>query len=198
MQWYRQYAEFATDPKVQMMPEVMQRRLVMLFCIRCNGNETFHETEIPFQLRITEVEWHETKKIFIERGFIDKTNKILNWDKRQYISDSSTERVKRFRKRHETVTVTPSDTDSEADTEQKQKRKNPPTPQGKGFNGSGFDVLKMVGEKTLQLAKKNAPGWDIYFLAGVYNQSVNERGQPNNVNLAFPAWCAKYTKGKAL
>ena len=40
MDWFRMYAEFATDPKVQMMPEAMQRRLVMLLCLQCgNGIE---------------------------------------------------------------------------------------------------------------------------------------------------------------
>ena len=34
MNWMRLYAEFATDPKVQMMSEAMQRRHVMLFCLK--------------------------------------------------------------------------------------------------------------------------------------------------------------------
>ena len=34
--WFRMYAEFATDPKVQSMSEAMQRRLTMLLCLRCS------------------------------------------------------------------------------------------------------------------------------------------------------------------
>ena len=30
MPWFRMWSEFADDPKVQIMPEAMQRRLVML------------------------------------------------------------------------------------------------------------------------------------------------------------------------
>jgi len=97
------YAEFATDPKVQMLPEHMQRRLVMLFCIRCNGDATLQEQEIAFQLRITEQEWAETKALFISKKFINEANEILNWGKRQYRSDSSTERSRKHRERSATV-----------------------------------------------------------------------------------------------
>src|ERR1700676_2796674 len=94
--WFRLYSEFADDPKVQMMPEPMQRRLVMLMCSHCK-NETLHETHRAFHWRITPAELAETKALFIENGFIDDTWTLLNWSKRQYVSDSSTERVARHR-----------------------------------------------------------------------------------------------------
>jgi hypothetical protein len=125
--WFRLYAEFATDPKVQSMPEHMQRRLVMLFCLRSgNGNATFHETELLWALRISPDELAETKALFLAKGFISETWRVTNWDKRQYVSDSSTERVRKHRERRETlqerretVAVTPPDTDTDTDTEQK-------------------------------------------------------------------------------
>ena|ERR1017187_6288524 len=95
-QWFRMYSEFADDPKVQLLPEKMQRRLVMLFCARCKF-ESLDEEEIPFLLRISLEETSETKKLFMSKGFIDKDWNVLNWDKRQYISDSSTARVQKFR-----------------------------------------------------------------------------------------------------
>lgn len=102
--WFRLYHEFATDPKVQMMSEVNQRRLVMLFCMRCcNGHETFQDDEVTFQLRISDAEWQETKSLFIDKGFIDKSNKVLKWDKRQFVSDSSTARVRKFRELNKTT-----------------------------------------------------------------------------------------------
>lgn len=83
--WFRLYAEFATDPKVQMMSEAYQRRLLMLFCLRCgNGDVTLHDDEVAFQLRISPDEWSETKAVFVSKGFIDEDGNILNWDKRQY------------------------------------------------------------------------------------------------------------------
>ena len=62
-QWFRMYSEFSVDPKVQMLDEVDQRRLVMLFCIRCNGNVTLHDEEVTFLLRISNEEWLKTKAI---------------------------------------------------------------------------------------------------------------------------------------
>lgn len=104
MEWFRLYAEFATDPKVQMLPEAMQRRLVMLFCLQCsNGIETFHETErdasIAFALRITEEEATATKEAFMRKGFIDSAWRLCNWKDRQYASDSSTARVRKHREK---------------------------------------------------------------------------------------------------
>ncbi|HEU4770639.1 MAG TPA: conserved phage C-terminal domain-containing protein [Candidatus Udaeobacter sp.] len=102
MDWFRLYAEFATDPKVQMMDEAMQRRLIMLFCLQCsNGIETFHETEretsIAFALRISEQELAETKALFLRKQFINSDWTLRNWSKRQYVSDSSTARVRKHR-----------------------------------------------------------------------------------------------------
>jgi hypothetical protein len=102
MDWFRLYSEFATDAKVQMMPEVMQRRLIMLFCLQCsNGIETFHETEretsIAFFMRISDADLAATKELFLRRGFINSDWSLRNWNKRQYVSDSSTARVRKHR-----------------------------------------------------------------------------------------------------
>ncbi|WP_256574600.1 DnaT-like ssDNA-binding domain-containing protein [Pseudomonas sp. B15(2017)] len=104
MDWFRLYGEFATDPKVQMMSEAMQRRLVMLFCLECsNGIETFHvterETSIAFAMRVTEEILAETKAVFLAKGFINDDWTLANWEKRQYVSDSSTARVKAHREK---------------------------------------------------------------------------------------------------
>jgi hypothetical protein len=134
--WFRLYSEFSSDPKIQSMSEPMQRRLVMLFCLRCgNVLETLQENEIVFALGISEEEWKETKELFVSKCFIrfikGKCN-ITNWNKRQFISDSSTDRVRKYRanketlpQRSESVTVTPPDSypDSDSDHIQKQEKK---------------------------------------------------------------------------
>jgi hypothetical protein len=96
--WFRLYAEFAHDPKVQMLPEVMQRRYIMLMCLRCSNDlVTLQDEEIAFQLRITAEQLAETKALFIAKGFIDATWNLTNWDKRQFHSDSSSHRVAKHR-----------------------------------------------------------------------------------------------------
>jgi hypothetical protein len=131
--WFRLYSEFAHDPKIQMLSEAMQRRYVMLMCLRCSEVlETLHETEIAFQLRLSTGELEETKQLFISKNFIDKHWNLLNWDKRQFVSDSSTMRVAKHRSKKkqvsnadETLQKRPSNAiDTDTDTEQIQKKVN--------------------------------------------------------------------------
>lgn len=142
--WFRLYAEFAHDPKVQMLSEIDQRRLVMLFCLRCNvtvtlscnSPVTLSDDEIAFSLRISHEEWHTTKATFIARGFINARNEVLNWEKRQFLSDSSAARVAKHRAKqkqdgkpvsngsvtlHETK-CNALDTDTDTDTEQSKSK----------------------------------------------------------------------------
>ena len=130
--WFRLYSEFAHDPKIQMLSEAMQRRYVMLLCLRCSEVlETLHETEIAFQLRLSAQELDDTKQLFIGKKFIDKQWNLLNWDKRQFVSDSSTMRVARHREKKkqdsnsdETLQERPSNAiDTEADTDKKQNKR---------------------------------------------------------------------------
>lgn len=117
--WFRMYAEFLTDPKVQMLSEQDQRRFIMLLCIRCsNGDVTFDETEIAFQLRITLDEWEATKMVLLSKNLIGSDNKPVAWNKRQFVSDSSTARVARHREKAKqecNVTVTPPETETETE-----------------------------------------------------------------------------------
>lgn len=130
--WFRLHSEFAKDPKVQSMSESFQRRLIMLFCLKCSEEyDSLTDEEIAFALHLDVETLHETFQVFQEKGFLDKNNQILNWDKRQYKSDSSTDRVKEHRRKKKenqevdetkqdcNVTVTPSESDTDTDTESK-------------------------------------------------------------------------------
>lgn len=128
--WFRLYAEFASDPKVQSMGETFQRRLIILFCLRCTVDlRELEEEEIRCALRISPREFLKTKNLFIEKGFLQSDFTIINWNKRQFISDDVSQRVQRHRekvKRYRNVTetemkrpcnknVTPPDTDTDTD-----------------------------------------------------------------------------------
>lgn len=135
-QWFRMYAEFASDPKVQMLSEAMQRRLVMLFCMRCSDvTVTLSDDEIAFQMRISGEELAETKALFIRKGFIDSAWQIVNWEKRQFASDTSAARTRAYRdrKRDKGVTSQPSQGDAleqnRTDTEQNREERGAPAPE---------------------------------------------------------------------
>ena len=131
--WFRMYAEFATDTKVQSMDETLQRRFIMFLCLHCNGEyERLSDDELAFALRITTAELVNTKEVFKQKRFLGDNGEIRNWNKRQFKSDSSTERVREHRKRRRNggvtggnVSVTPSDSDS--DSEKSTTAAKPPT-----------------------------------------------------------------------
>ena len=127
--WLRLYAEFAFDPKIQSMSETFQRRFIMLLCLKCNDDlKNIENDEIAFALRISIDELSETKQLFMKKNFIDNDWNFRTWDKRQFKSDTSTNRVRKHRekqqvndvKRYGNVSVTPPDTDT--DTEIKNKK----------------------------------------------------------------------------
>ncbi len=106
--WFRFYSEFASDPKVQSMSESMQRRLVMLFCLRSTDTlQTLAEDDLAFALGISAAKLKKTKTNFVLRGFIDENWKLLNWDRRQFRESSEgapaalsdAERARRYRER---------------------------------------------------------------------------------------------------
>ena len=186
--WFRLYSEFATDHKIQMLNEADQRRFVMLLCLRCsNGDVTLQDAEIAFQLRINLEEWETTKKRFIEAKMIDRNSRVLNWEKRQYLSDSSTERVRRHRERmkqscnvsvtasngHETVAVTPPDTETDTDTDTEYKYDS--TSNKLDTGSTDVDVKPLRRRKTDQI-----PFDDI---AHVYNDVCGPIGRPAVVRI---------------
>lgn len=100
--WFRMYGEFSTDPKVRTMDDEMQIRLVRLFCLRASGpTENLSDDELMYGLGCNVSETlRETKEVFLAKGFVDKNWGILHWNKRQFISDTSTVRVRKFREKH--------------------------------------------------------------------------------------------------
>lgn len=123
--WFRMYAEFATDPKIQFLSEALQRRYVFALCVTCNGEiDKLTDDELAFAMRITPEEWAETKRLFIERGLFNNDGKVANWEKRQYKTDvadpTNAERQRRYRngKRNGGVTEEKRP-DTDTDTEEK-------------------------------------------------------------------------------
>ena len=88
--WFRMYHEFATDPKIQSLSEALQRRYVMLLCLRCSNDDvTLHDDEVAFQLRISNEEWATTKATFKARGLINDDNLPTAWDAKHLASPKS-------------------------------------------------------------------------------------------------------------
>ena len=137
MQWFRMYAEFATDPVVQSLAFDDQRHFVVILCLKCSGLLDRAYADIQMRaamlrrvLGLEATAFDEAKNRLQAAGLIDANWQPRNWDKRQFLSDSSTDRVRQFRERHRNVSVTPSDTDPDTDSEAEKEKTRGVLPRG--------------------------------------------------------------------
>lgn len=127
--WFRYYEGALDDPKVQTLPAHDFKGWVNMLCVASRNDGVLPDIPaLAFSLRMDIDACRTLVERLINGGLIDRKNGGVNgahyaphgWDKRQYKSDTSTARVKRFRERSETVTETPPETDTEADTEREE------------------------------------------------------------------------------
>lgn len=128
--WFRFYESALDDPKVQLLPPDLFKFWVNCLCLACRNSGVlppFQSVSFSFRVPLSVVESSVSK--LKDAGLIDERRGTFfphNWNKRQYQSDVSTERVKRFRKRSidvsGNVSETPSDTDTDTEQTQIQNR----------------------------------------------------------------------------
>lgn len=104
MKWFRMYSGVLNDPKVQRLEPFLFKCWVNLLCYAAeNEGEIPGITEdIAFALRLSEDQAKEVIEELQARGLMEPTGDGLvphNWENRQYESDSSTERVRRYRQK---------------------------------------------------------------------------------------------------
>lgn len=132
--WLRIYSEVLNDPKVQKLPAEIFKGWINILCLAAQHDGLLPcDDDIAFALRIDNKAVIKLMKSLSGAGLIDELEtgrEPHNWNGRQYKSDVSTERVKRFRKRSmkrdETATETAPE-QSRTETEQsraEQKRAN--------------------------------------------------------------------------
>ena len=91
-------------------------------------------------------------------GLIDGSKRLVphGWEKRQYKSDTSTDRVKRFRERSrnvtETVNETAPDTDTETDTETDKNQKKIPKKRDRSAGSAEFENFWSVYPRKINRA----------------------------------------------
>lgn len=113
MQWFRFYSEALDDPKVQRLPGDLFKAWVNLLCL---ANEQEERGTLPllddiaFRLRLDHQKAEDALSGLRRAGLLEHNAdtdeyRIHAWDKRQYASDVSTDRVRKFReKQRETAT----------------------------------------------------------------------------------------------
>ena len=103
MPWFRLYAEFAADPVIQSLAFEDQRHFVVVLCMKCNGTldrelaRDARERIIARGLGLDPIAAAEAKRRLAEMGLVDDDWQPKGWDKRQFSSDNSTDRVRNHR-----------------------------------------------------------------------------------------------------
>ena len=135
--WFRLYDEMLDDPKAQRLPPQDFKIWINLLCLASrNDGKLPCISDIAFALRISENDAVTMVERLHIAGLIDKRNggpdgfhySPHGWEKRQYKSDNSADRVKKHREKRNgecnvscNVTETPPDTETDTDTETDKK-----------------------------------------------------------------------------
>ncbi len=143
MEWCKLWAEWGTDPKVQIMSEVMRCRHAMLLCLRCTQDTTLlQDVEVAHYMRISMTQIRATKDLFIKKGFIDSKWNVINWNKRQDYVSPAAKRMRRLREQERNKLRNECEQSNErvprARSEQNREDKNPPFIPPEGGDEKGF------------------------------------------------------------
>jgi hypothetical protein len=199
--WFRYYHEALDDPKVQGLTPLLFRYWVNILSLSCRYSGYLPQiTDIAFGLRMTENEAAAHLEALREAKLIDSTSKGLRphaWDKRQFQSDHSTDRVKRFRKRskkqHETINET-DQTQNRTDTDTEQNRK-PPLPL-LALGEHGFAKMTASKKQKLEMKMNGAAEqliteFDLWVAAAPNAKAGGIRRQDRDAYATIQAWYSR-------
>jgi hypothetical protein len=117
--WFRLYDELLDDPKVQRLSGDDFKAWINLLCLASRKEGSLPpEMDIAFALRVDAKKGSAIVARLVSAGLFDDDGGRFvphGWNTRQYKSDVSTGRVKRFRERSKTVAATPPDTEAETE-----------------------------------------------------------------------------------
>ena len=108
--WFRLYTDILTSRKVLTLePELFRAWVICLALTKEGGGLLPPVEDVAFGLRTSTAEAQRLTEALVKQGLLDSDGVNIaphNWHVRQFESDSSTERVKRFRNNNETSTET--------------------------------------------------------------------------------------------
>ncbi|HLH92561.1 MAG TPA: hypothetical protein VKX28_29380 [Xanthobacteraceae bacterium] len=147
--WWRAYDVAVDDPKLQRLSPALFRAWFNLMCLASANAGVLPSTDdIAFKLHVSRARADAILAALMAARLIDRRadGRLAphNWDERQFTSDVSTERVKRFRKRArdaaaavaETAPESESDPESESESESKSKSESESQSESKSESAS--------------------------------------------------------------
>lgn len=157
--WFRMYDEILDDPKVQLLSGDDFKGWINILCLASRRDGKLPPVaDISFALRETLDAVSTLLGRLLDGGLIERRSggadgahyAPYKWNERQYKSDTSTGRVKRFRDRYKPVSETAPDT--EAETEERKKEEGYPPNGGQPFVFQG-KIIRLNQDDFNQWAK---------------------------------------------
>lgn len=195
MPWFRMYTDFLNDPKMIALAFEDQRHFIGILALKSDGaleadvEESLMDRIVAQRLWIDHGIIRDVKKRLVAAGLINANWQPLAWDKRQFKSDSSKDRVAKFRaskkdgngdvtlpKRKSNAVDTDTDTDTETEKDNAGKPAMPsgfsefwkawPPSERKQAKGKCLDAWKKANAEQDVAAvlthverMKASPGW---------------------------------------
>lgn len=115
--WFRYYDDALNDPKVQRLSGELFKSWVNLLCLASkSGGELASLHDVAFALRLPEIKAAAVVTELATKGLLDRIDDRYfaphKWSDRQFKSDGSTDRVKRFRNQERNVSCNVSETET--------------------------------------------------------------------------------------
>lgn len=104
MRWLRLWTDIIADPKIKMLAFEDRWHFVAILCMKRHGDldgetgELLHRM-VGATLGLGDRERDEVRRRLMDVNLVDENWQPKSWNKRQFSSDSSTHRVREFRKR---------------------------------------------------------------------------------------------------
>jgi hypothetical protein len=117
--WIRLYTEVPHDPKVQRLPPDLFKFWINCLCLSSENGALPPPEDIAFVTGLRPIRVRNYLAKLEKADLIDSDSSAIgafnvhNWDRRQFASDLSNERVKKHRKRYRNVTATVTETPPE-------------------------------------------------------------------------------------
>ena len=186
LRWLRLWTDVIEDEKLLLLSPSDRWYFVAICALKRTGMLDEDETaevrdrKVALRLRLEPTERDELRRRLIEARLVDATWQPKGWEKRQFESDDSTTRVRKWRrkqKRNGNVTATlsqrscnASDTDTDTDTEQNKN----PLPLGLDpVAWSLWQSYRKLKPASIQLAQKKLAAFGADQLATVEQSIAN-------------------------
>lgn len=202
--WFRIYDDVINDPKVLRLPEAMRWHWVAVLCVASkNDGEMPSIDDVALHLRMNK---HKAAAVLAglhNAELLDKTETGFvphNWNGRQYKSDVSTPRVKRFRERERNVSETPPETEADTEADTEAEKKEAPSLRSGGARNRGARLPEdfSLSDDLIEFAAKHGFAGDP--LAGIFHDFKDywhARAGPQGVKLDWPATWRRWIREEA-